>query len=159
MKQEPVMARYPGLTPYLCVDGVGAAIGFYGTVFGAEEQLRLPWRDGRVSHAGIVIGAALVMLCEEDPERGLLSPKAIGGTAVTLNVCVEDVDEVLARALDAGATPLQPLEHGLQGDRGGQFEDPFGHRWSIAAHRGSVPVVTARRPLELVKGVAGEPPP
>jgi PhnB protein len=159
MKQEPNTIRCSSVTPYLCVDGAGAAIGFYGKVFGADEHVRLPSPDGRVGHAEIIIGAALVMLCDEYPERGLLSPKAIGGTAVTLNVYVEDVDEVFARALEAGATTVRPIEDRLQGDRGGQFEDPFGHRWSIVAHTGNVPVVTARLPISLVKGAAGQPPP
>lgn len=157
MKQEPITIRYSSVTPYLCVDGAGAAIGFYGKVFGADEQVRLQSPDGRVGHAEITIGAALVMLCDEYPERGLLSPKAIGGTAVTLNVYVEDVDSVFARALEAGATPLLPIQDRHHGDRGGQFEDPFGHRWSIAAHLGDVPVEAARLPASLVKGE--QPPP
>jgi PhnB protein len=159
MKQEPITVRYSSVTPYLCVDGAAAAIGFYGRVFGAEEHVRLPSPDGRVGHAEITIGAALVMLCDESPERGLLSPKAIGGTAVTLNVWVEDVDGVFARALEAGATPLRPIEDRLPGDRGGQFEDPFGHRWSIAAPRAAIPVEAARLPARLVWGAAERPPP
>jgi PhnB protein len=157
--KDPITVRYSSVTPYLCVDGAAAAIGFYGTVFGADEQVRLPSPDGRVGHAEITIGAALVMLCDEYPELGLLSPKAIGGTAVTLNVYVEDVDGVFARALEAGATSLRPIEDRFHGDRGGQFEDPFGHRWSIVAHRGSVPVEAARQPARLFKGAAGGPPP
>ncbi len=159
MRSEPDTARSSSVTPYLCVDGVGAAVAFYGKVFGAGERLRLPSPDGRVDHAEIVFGAALVMLCGEDPERGLRGPKAIGGTAVTLDVQVDDVDAVFARALEAGAIPLRPIENRGPGERGGQFEDPFGHRWSIATHAARLPVVTACRPPGAIKGAAGRPPP
>jgi PhnB protein len=158
MKLEPIKVRYSSVTPYLCVDGAVAAIGFYRRVFGADEQVRVPTPDGRVDHAEIIFGDALVMLCDENPELGLLSPKAIGGTAVTLNVDVEDVDGVFARALKAGAIALRPVEDRLGAGRAGQFEDPFGHRWSIATRIGNVPVEGAR-PARLVKGAAGQPPP
>jgi PhnB protein len=159
MRSEPDTVRCSSVTPYLCVDGVGAAIAFYGKVFGAGQQPRFPSPDGRVDHAEIVFGAALVMLCDEDPERGLRGPKAIGGTAVTLDVQVDDVDAVFARALEAGATPVRPIEDRGPGERGGQFEDPFGHRWSIATRAGGVPVLTACRPPGAIKGTAGRPPP
>jgi PhnB protein len=59
-------------------------------------------------------------------------PRTIGGTPVTMSLYVEDVDEVFRRAIDAGATALRPLKDQFYGDRTGQFEDPFGHRWSVA---------------------------
>ena len=154
------MKQGPFVTPYLCVAGASPAIEFYGHVFGAREEVRVTSSDGRVVHAEITIGAALVMLCDEVPGRGLLSPKAMGGTAVMLNVAVEDVDGVFARAVRAGARPLRPVENCQGGERAGQFEDPFGHRWRVAAQIKKVPVeAAAGRPVSLVRGASGPPPP
>ena len=126
------------VTPHLCVDGVDAALGFYRYVFG-------DWDWGIVLH-------------DEDPRKGLLGPKAIGGTAVTLNVDVCDVDGVLARALAAGATSLRRLGHRRDGGRAGLFEDPFGHRWRITASGEDVPSVGACAALS-VRGTAAPPSP
>jgi PhnB protein len=70
----------------------------------------------------------------------------VGGTPVTVSVYVEDVDAVFARALEAGATELRPVADQFYGDRLGMFEDPFGHRWSVATHVEDVsPEEMARR--------------
>ncbi len=162
MKQRPsATARHSSVIPYLCVDDAGAAVRFYGRVFGAREQAPLPSPHGRRGHAEISIGAAVVMLGDEDPERGLMSPRAIGGSPVTLGVYVADVDDVFARALEAGATPLLPVEECGPGLRGGQFEDPFGHRWSIAALNSNVPAEGAGLSVlgRPVKGATAPPPP
>jgi PhnB protein len=74
------------------------------------------------------------MLSDEFPDIGIRSPKTIGGTPVTINVYVEDVDDVFTRATDAGAIGLRPVTDQFYGDRTGQFKDPFGHRWSVATH-------------------------
>jgi PhnB protein len=65
---------------------------------------------------------------------GFHSPTRIGGTAVTLHAYVEDVDAVFDKALAAGAKSLRAVENQFYGDRSGQFEDPFGHRWNVASH-------------------------
>jgi PhnB protein len=131
---KPIPDNYPQVLPYLCVDGAGAAIEFYRTVFGAVERMRMAEPDGRIGHAELEFGAAVIMLADEFPELGIRAPKTIGGTPVTINVYVENVDEVFARAIDAGATALRPVTDQFYGDRTGQFEDPFGHRWSVATH-------------------------
>jgi PhnB protein len=94
--------------------------------------MRMLGPDGKVSHAELQLGDSLVMVADEAPTIGVLSPKTIGGTPVTLSVYVEDVDAVIDRAAQAGATILRPAEDQFYGDRAGQFEDPFGHRWSVA---------------------------
>lgn len=126
--------NYPQIVPYLCVEGASAAIEFYRNVFGATERMRMAEPDGRLGHAELEIGAAVIMLSDEFPDLGVLAPKAIGGTPVTMTLYVEDVDDVFARAIGAGATALRPVENQFYGDRTGQFEDPFGHRWSVATH-------------------------
>ena len=79
---------------------------------------------------------------------GVVGPKAFGGSPVTLSVYVEDVDAVFDRAVQAGAKPLRPVETQFYGDRAGQFEDPFGHRWSVASHVEDVPPEEMQRRVE-----------
>jgi PhnB protein len=129
---KPIPDNYPQVVPYLCVDGAAAAIDFYRLVFGATERMRMSEPDGRLGHAELEIGTALIMLSDEFPDMGVRAPKTIGGTPVTISVYVENVDEVFARAVEAGSTVLRPVTDQFFGDRAGQFEDPFGHRWSVA---------------------------
>jgi PhnB protein len=136
---KPIPDGYPQVTPYLCVDGATAAIEFYGRVFGATERVRMPGPDGKIAHAELAIGDSLVMLSDEFPETGARSPKAFGGSPVTLSVYVEDVDAVFERAVQAGASVLRQVEDQFYGDRAGTFEDPFGHRWNVATHIEDVP--------------------
>jgi PhnB protein len=146
---QPVPEGYPQVTPYLCVEGAGAAIEFYGRVLGTTERMRMETPEGTVSHAELQLGGSLILLADEFPELGVRSPKAFGGSPVTMSVYVEDVDAVFERALQAGAKVLRPLEDQFYGDRAGQFEDPFGHRWSVATHVEDVsPEEMARRAAE-----------
>ena len=79
------------------------------------------------------------MLSDEIPDMGAPSAKKLGGTPVTLSLYVEDVDGVFDRAIEAGASEVRAVENQFYGDRSGQFEDPFGHRWSVATHVEDVP--------------------
>lgn len=138
-KAKPIPDGYPRVTPYLHVDGAEAAIAFYTEVLGATERGRMAGPDGTIGHAELELGDSLIMLSDEAPDYGALGPRAVGGTPVTVHVYVEDVDAVVERAVAAGATVLQPVTDQFYGDRSGQFEDPFGHRWSIATHVEDVP--------------------
>jgi PhnB protein len=150
---KPIPEGYPPLTPYLCVAGASDAIAFYRQVLGATERMRMPAPDGKVGHAELLIGDALIMLADEFPDMDFHSPKTVGGTPVTIYVYVEDVDDVFARALAAGATSLRPVENQFYGDRSGQFEDPFGHRWSVATHVEDVaPDELAARAAKMMAG-------
>jgi len=131
---KPIPDGYPRVSPSLAVDGAAAAIEFYTSVFGATVRMRMDMPDGKIAHAELAFGDSVVMLGDEVPQMGYHGPKAIGGTPVTLSVYVEDVDATFARAVDAGATVVRPVEDQFYGDRSGQFEDPFGHRWSVATH-------------------------
>ena len=130
---KPIPDNYPRLAPYLCVDGAEAAIAFYTRVLGASERMRLPMPGGKLGHAELELGDALIMLSDEAPEMGIVGPRSIGGTPVTLNLYVEDVDAVFAKAVEAGAKATRPVQDHFYGDRAGQFEDPFGHRWNVAS--------------------------
>jgi PhnB protein len=131
---KPIPDGYPQVTPYLCVDGAAEAIEFYTEVFGAKERMRIGGPDGRIGHAELSLGDSIIMLADEHADIGFLSPRRLGGSAVTLSVYVEDVQATFDRAVQAGAKVLRPVEDQFYGDRSGQFEDPFGHRWSVATH-------------------------
>lgn len=90
--------------------------------------------DGKVMHAEIRIGDSVVMLGDEYPQWGVLSPLSTNGTASSLHVYVDDADAAFARALQAGAKVRQPLEDAFWGDRYGKVTDPYGHEWGIATH-------------------------
>jgi PhnB protein len=136
---KPIPDGYPQVTPYLIVDGADAAIAFYSKVLGAQERMRMGSPGDRVGHAELTVGDSLVMLADEHPDMGILGPRSVGGTPVTISLYVEDVDAVFERAVAEGATSIRSVENQFYGDRSGQFEDPFGHRWSVATHVEDVP--------------------
>ena len=155
-KVKPIPDEYPQVTPYLVVDGAGPAVAFYQSVFGATERVRMPAPGDKIGHCELAIGDSLIMLADEFPEMDQRSPKAIGGSPVTISVYVEDVDDVFDRAVKAGAKALRPVEDQFYGDRSGQFEDPFGHRWNVASHIEDVdPDEMGRRVAEMMGGAGG----
>ena len=123
------------ISPHLVVAGAAEAIDFYVKAFGAVELLRVPGTGGKLIHAAVEIGQQFVMLTDEMPEWGSLSPKTLKGTPVTIHLNVADVDSFFARAVAAGATVKMPVADMFWGDRYGQIQDPFGHNWSIATHQ------------------------
>jgi PhnB protein len=126
--------NYPRVTAYLAIDGASDAIEFYKTVFGAQERFRMPQPDGTIGHAEIQLGDSVIMMSDAFPEMGIVDPKKLGGTPVTLSVYVEDADATFGNAIKAGAKQLQPVQDKFYGDRAGQFEDPWGHRWNVMTH-------------------------
>ncbi|MFE7766354.1 VOC family protein [Streptomyces sp. NPDC057438] len=139
MSTEPFSEDDPRVTPYICVDGAAAGVDFYVAVLGATERMRMASPDGKVHHAELQIGNSVVMLADEFPELGFRGPRSLGGTPVHLYVYVEDVDAVFAEALARGATEVNAVKDEFYGDRVGQFEDPFGHRWHVATHVEDIP--------------------
>ena len=125
---------YRSLTPYLFIKGAAAAIEFYKNVFGATERMRMPGPDGRVMHAELQIGDSILMLADESPSMGALSPQTIGGSGSLVSVYVADVDAAVAKAVAAGAKVVRPVKDQFYGDRTGGIIDPFGHIWSVATH-------------------------
>ena len=138
-KVNPIPDGYPRVTPYLSIDGAAAAIDFYCDILGAEVRGQMPTPDGKIGHAELEIGSSMIMLSDAFADMGNPSPKALGGSPVFLMVYVDDVDDVHARALAAGAKELAAVQDQFYGDRSGQFEDPWGHRWNIASHVEDVP--------------------
>jgi PhnB protein len=150
---KPIPDGYPRVSPYLVVDDATKAIDFYKQVLGATERMRMAAPGGKVGHAELQIGDSVVMLADEFPEMGAVSPKTVGGTPVTLGMYVEDVDKTFDAAVQAGAKALRPVEDQFYGDRSGQIEDPFGHRWSLSTHIEDVsPDEMAKRAQQAMGG-------
>jgi PhnB protein len=125
---------YHTLTPYLAVDDAARAIEFYKRAFGAKERVNMPGPEGTIAHAELEIGDSLVMLSDPFPQSTAKPPKELGGTTSGVFMYVEDVDGVVKRAVDAGATVTMEVADQFWGDRFGTITDPFGHVWSIATH-------------------------
>jgi PhnB protein len=125
---------FEGATPYLSIKGAAAAIEFYKKAFGATETMRMAGPDGRIGHAEIKIGKANIMLADEHPEIGFLSPSTLGGSPVAIHIYVENIDALAAQAEAAGAKVTRAVSDQFYGDRTGQFQDPFGHVWHFATH-------------------------
>ena len=138
MAVKAIPDGYYSLTPYLVCKGAEKAIGFYSKVFGAQEIMRMPGPGGQIMHAEVRIGNSILMLSDENKERGALSPETIGGTATSIMFYTDDVDAVYNRAVSAGAKGEMPPADMFWGDRMGNLVDPFGHKWAIATHKEDV---------------------
>ena len=133
---KPIPPGMRTVTPHLVCNGAADAIEFYKKAFGAVEEVRLPSPNGKLMHAQIRIGDSAVMLVDEVPQCGALSPKTLKGSPVTIHLFVEDVDAVLARAAAAGARVVIPVMDQPYGDREATIADPFGITWFVATHLG-----------------------
>jgi len=131
---KPIPEGYRSITPYLSIAGASKAIDFYKKAFGAKERMRMGGPDGKIGHAELQLGDSVVMLADEYPQMDFLSPKSRGGTPVTIHHYVKKVDEVVARAVAAGAMIQRPLKNEFYGDRVCTIVDPFGHIWHLATH-------------------------
>jgi PhnB protein len=134
MATKPIPEGYHTLTPYLAVDDASRAIEFYQRAFGAKERVRMPAPNGKIGHAELEIGDSLVMLSDPFEQATVKPPKQIGGSTASIFMYVEDVDEMVQQAVDAGAKVTSEIQDMFWGDRFGSIEDPFGHTWSIATH-------------------------
>lgn len=136
MADTNVETAQPGVhavTPHLICAGAGDAIEFYKRAFGAEEMIRIPGNEGKLMHACIRINGSTIMLVDENLDWEMRGPKELGGSSVSIHLVVENADASFDRAVEAGATPIMPVEDAFWGDRFGLLEDPFGHRWSVAS--------------------------
>jgi PhnB protein len=124
---------------HIVVRDAARAADWYARALGAEERSRIPLPGGKLMSVELAFGESTVMVADEFPEAGILSPLSIGGTATVLNITTDGVDSLWQRALDAGAEVLHPLEDAFWGERHGQITDPFGHRWGLAQYIRDVP--------------------
>lgn len=131
---KPIPDGMHSLTPHLVCDGAAAAIEFYKKAFNAQELARMPGPEGKLMHAMLKIGDSHFMLNDEFRDFGGFGPHYLKGSPVTIHLYVTDVDAQVAQAVAAGAKLTMPVADMFWGDRYGQLEDPFGHKWSVATH-------------------------
>jgi PhnB protein len=131
---QPVPPGFHTITPSLTFSDAAQAIEFYKKALGAEERMRMPGPDGKISHAELKIGDSIVFLNDEMPSMGCKSPQSLGGSSTGFYLYVPDVDKAFQRAIDAGGKSTCPLTDMFWGDRMGNFVDPFGYAWTLAAH-------------------------
>jgi PhnB protein len=121
------------------MENAAEAIDYYKDVFGAKERIRMETPDGKIGHAELEIGDSLLMLSDAFPGATSRPPTELGGTTAGAFMYVEDVDAVVKRAVESGATITMEIADQFWGDRFGSISDPFGHLWSIATHVEDVP--------------------
>jgi len=119
-------------TAYLTLKDAAAAIEFYKKAFGATEVMRLIGPGTRIGHAEIRIGNSKIYLSDEFPDFGSVAPQRLGGSPVKMDIIVDDVDAVAARAIAAGAKEIRAIQDQFYGMRTGQVADPFGYVWNIS---------------------------
>jgi PhnB protein len=153
-RPNPIPSTYRRVTPCLVVEGAAKALEFYAEVFGATERLRFAGPGGTVAHAEVEIGDSVLIVEDASPHMGTSAPPAGGlaGTPVFQFVYVEDVDAVVARAVELGATLKRATQDQFYGDRDAFVIDPFGHGWTIASHVEDVPPDELTARLEKMQG-------
>ena len=110
---------YTDLAPYLVISDPEAELRFCETVFGAE-RLRVFHDGDRIMHAECRIGDTVLMMGGAD------------GTPAMLHLYLSDPDGVYEKALQAGATPIEPMAEKGDGDRRGGFTSPTGTQWYLS---------------------------
>ena len=153
---NPIPEGYHSITPYLIVkDGV-SMLEFYKRAFGAAELFRVSGPGGKIGHAEMQIGNSRLMLADEHPEMGAVSPPSLGGSPCYIVLYVEDCDTIFNAAVAAGAEVVHPLANKFYGDRSATIKDPSGHQWTISTHIEDVtPEEMDRRMAEMkAKGQA-----
>ena len=132
-KINSIPTGYRTATPALVVGNAAAAIEYYTNVFGAIELSRLYGDDGVIIwRAELKIGNSIIHLCDEVPAFGILSPISLGGTSGSVQLYLNDLDDIWARAMETNATVVLPIEDTYWGERTGRIVDPFGHVWTLS---------------------------
>ncbi|MGB7434324.1 MAG: VOC family protein [Candidatus Acidiferrum sp.] len=132
MPESKPLPKCNTLQPYLIIKNCAAAIDFYKAAFRAAERMRMSRPDGRVAHAELQFGDTCVMMADEHPEIGALSPAHYGGSPVSLHFYDDDCDATFHRAIATGATQEQAPADQPYGERRAGIRDPFGYKWWIA---------------------------
>lgn len=116
----PAMEGYGSVLPYLHPAGARKYIDFLQQAFGAEE-LAVYEHAGRVMHAAIRVGNAVLELGQPEDRTGIPTNGSF--------VFVDDVQAAYQRALTAGATSVRPPEDTQYGMRSAIVRDPEGYLW------------------------------
>jgi PhnB protein len=150
-RPNPIPDSYRRVTPCLVVQGAAKALEFYAEVFQATERMRFPGPDGTIAHAEVQIGDSVVIVDDESPDRGTKAPPpgGVAGSPTSLFIYVKDVDAVVARAVELGATLQRPPQDQFYGDRDGYIVDPSTNTPSAACWGSDRSARRMRRRLRL----------
>lgn len=118
------------LTPFLAIEGAADAVEFYRAVLGARV-VDVTEMGGAVVHAELDFGNGRLQLGEPSPAYGLAPAPTGDNDCYSIGLYCADVDAVVERAEQAGATVREPVGTFVSGDRFASIRDPFGVRWSI----------------------------
>jgi uncharacterized glyoxalase superfamily protein PhnB len=122
---------YSTVQPWLVSRDTGGLLEFITAAFGGTELARIPTEDGGIGHAEIKVGDSILLAFDARPDWP--------PTPSMLRIYVEDADQAVHRAVEAGARVITPLSDAAWGDRGGRVRDPFGNIWWVIAHVEDVP--------------------
>jgi uncharacterized glyoxalase superfamily protein PhnB len=131
MSVTPIPEGYTSLTPFICVDGAGAAIDFYRSVFGATVVSRMDGPGDTVVHAELDFGNGRLQLGDPQEAYQLAVPDRSAFATGSIGLYCNDADAVVERAVAAGATVREPIQTFVTGDRFASIIDPFGQRWTV----------------------------
>lgn len=133
-KASYIPAGYHTANACLVVRDAPRAIEFYKAAFGATELTRLNDPSGNLMHAQLKIGDSPIDIAPEQGDYNR-SPQSLGGSAVPIELYVEEVDALAERAMAVGAKVIFPVADQFYGDRSGRRQDPFGHTWIVSTHK------------------------
>lgn len=103
-------------------------IDFYKNL-GATEHFCLRNDDGSIHVAELELYGALFHLHESS--HHMMDPFSANGVTAIIGLFVPNVHEVMASAIQAGATEINKVVDHDYGYRQGMFKDPFGHYWQV----------------------------
>jgi uncharacterized glyoxalase superfamily protein PhnB len=138
MSVNPIPRGYTSITPFLVVEGAARAIDFYISVFGAEVIEKMDMGSGseaesetRIAHAELDFGTGRLQLSDPNPDYQLEAPAHSESVTHSLVLYCADIDDIVARAEQSGATIREPAQTFVTGDRFASILDPFGQRWAV----------------------------
>ena len=116
--------------PQLMIPNGTKDISFYKKAFGATENLCFKNDDGSIHVAELSIDGTIFHV-HEVTKSHFFSPGKYNGTTCIIGLFVPDVDEVMQKAIQAGALEINPAEDHDYGYRQGMFKDSFRHYWQV----------------------------
>lgn len=150
-----------GLSLFVPAGRQNEAAAFYLVAFGATSPRH--WihpKTGEVMAIDIKVGEATFTVGGVNPKRevdpsasGPCSVPPLGRGSTIFQLCVDDIDEVIERAVNAGATIRTPVVDADWGDRVATIIDPFGHIWALASINRAITVAeySARGNVQLIE--------
>lgn len=133
MKTQHLPSGFTAITPYLIFENTLKAIEFYKQAFMAIEG-RIISHNGKVLHADITICGSKLVLADEFPKMGHMSPSKFGGSPIFMHLYVDNVDEFFQAAIAKGCEEIMPVSDQFFGDRHGHLKDPFGYIWTVSSY-------------------------